>query len=146
VLSITTQHETSSCRVSDKNQFHPPLGALCYFLVLSWTLWCMNPKNIGFQCQGSWTLRITLLYPRIMLWNIVVWLILIIGEVGLKVELYFVINWSIGMEEKNLFKVRFLDSPWKGNFHFTLKWEWYETKFLLSLGRSYETIPKVGER
>ncbi len=36
-------------------------------------------------------------------------------------------------EEKTFLKSKSLDNPWKENSHSILKWEWYETKTLLSL-------------
>jgi hypothetical protein len=108
-----------------KSTFQPPTPPpspsrpLCYFLVTNCTLWPMYPKNKGFQCGGCWTFRIISLYSHIMLWNIVVRFILIIGGGGAQGTILFcnkLINWP--RKEKNLLKVKSLDNPWKGNFHF----------------------------
>ncbi len=56
-----------SCQVSDKTQVSPPIGALCYFLVPSWTLRPVNPANTSFWCQVCWTLQITLMYMELEL-------------------------------------------------------------------------------
>jgi hypothetical protein len=68
-----------SCPVNDEKPVSTPPGALCNFLVPSWTLRPINPANTSFWCRLCRTLQITLMTLLLHVQTSVEWVLSLEG-------------------------------------------------------------------